>query len=82
MGAGSNWIHAQVDPKPPSVLHVKADCGGCLHPAKLAIVVHYLARQLHDHLLADRAILLARQFCDCFCDRVDDLICFIGIDFV
>jgi hypothetical protein len=44
--------------------------------------VHYLAHQLLDHLLLDHAILLARQFCDCFCDRVDDLICFIGIDFV
>jgi len=41
-----------------------------------------LAHQLLNQFLADDAILLARQFCDCFCDRVDDLICFIGIDFV
>jgi hypothetical protein len=44
--------------------------------------VHYLPHQLLDHLLADDAILLARQFCDCLRDRVDDFICFIGIDFV
>jgi hypothetical protein len=27
-------------------------------------------------------VLLARQFCDCLRDRVDDFIGFIGIDFV
>ena len=42
--------------------------------------VHYLPRQVFDQLLADDAILLARQFCDR--DRVDHFICFIGIDFV
>jgi hypothetical protein len=30
--------------------------------------VHYLPHQLLDHLLADEAILLARQFCDCLRD--------------
>ena len=40
------------------------------------------SRQPLDHLLADEAILLARQFCDCLRDRVDDFICFRGIDFV
>jgi len=37
--------------------------------AKLAVVVHYPS-QLLDHLLADDAILLARQFCDRLRDRV------------
>ena len=53
-------------PEPPSVLRVRADCGGRLFTAKLAVVVHYLPRQLLDHLLADDAILLARQFCEVF----------------
>ena len=44
--------------EPPSVLHVRADCGSRLFPAKLGIVVHYLPHQLFDHLLADEAILL------------------------
>jgi hypothetical protein len=44
--------------------------------------VHYLPHQLLDHVLADEAILLARQFCDCLRNRVDHLIGFIGIDFV
>ena len=26
-------------------------------------------------------ILLARQFCDCLCDRINDFSGFIGIDF-
>jgi hypothetical protein len=43
--------------------------------------VHNLAHQLLNHLLADDAILLARQFCDCLRDRINDVICFIGIDF-
>ena len=60
----------------PSVLRVRADCGGRLFTAKLAVVVHYPTRQVLDHLLADDAILLARQFCDCLCDRVDDFIGF------
>jgi hypothetical protein len=33
-------------------------------------------------LLPDDAVLLARQFYDCFRDRVDHFVCFIGIDFV
>ena len=69
-------------PGSPSVLHARADCGGRLFAAKLCIVVHNLAHQLLNHLLADDAILLARQFCDCLRDRINDVIGFIGIDFV
>ena len=69
-------------PRAPSVLHVRADCGSRLFTAKLGVVVHYLSHQLLDHLLADHAILLARQFCDCLRDRINDFICFRGIDFV
>ena len=65
-----------------SVLRVRADCGSRFFTAKLGVVVHYLAHQLLDHLLADEAILLACQFCDCLRDRVDDFIRFSGIDFV
>ena len=64
------------------MLRVRADRGGRLFLAKLAVVVHNLTHQLLNHLLAEDAILLARQFCDCLRDRVDDLICFISIDFV
>jgi hypothetical protein len=81
MGVGSNWSRAGVHSK-PSVLRVRADCRGRLFSAKLAVIVHYLPHQLLNHLLADDAILLARQFCDCLRDRVDDFIRFIGIDFV
>ena len=42
----------------------------------------HLAHQLLDHVPVDDPILLARQFCDCLRDRIDHLICFIGIDFV
>ena len=45
------------------------------------MVVHYLPHQLLNHLLADDPILLARQFCDCLRDRINDFIGFIGIDF-
>ena len=69
-------------PELPSVLRVRADCGGRLFTAKLGVVVHDLVHQLLDHLLADDAILLACQFCDCLRDRVNDFICFSGIDFV
>ena len=41
-----------------------------------------LAHQFLNHLLPDDAILLARQFCDCLRDRINDFICFRGIDFV
>jgi hypothetical protein len=48
----------------PSVLRVRANCGHRLFASKLTVVVHYLAHQLLNHLLADDAILLACQFCD------------------
>jgi hypothetical protein len=44
--------------------------------------VRNLVHQLLNHLLPDDAILLARQFCDCLRDRINDVIGFIGIDFV
>ena len=68
--------------EPPSVPRARADCGGRLFTAKLAVVVHNLAHQLLNHLLTDDPILLARQFCDCLRDRINDFICFRGIDFV
>ena len=50
--------------------------------AKLGVVVHYPPHQMLNHLLADDAILLACQFCDCLRDRINDFICFRYIDFV
>ena len=55
LGGGSNWPSAPVDPNRPSVLRVRADCGGRLFTAKLGVVVHYLTHQLLDHLLANEA---------------------------
>ena len=52
-----------VDPK-PLVLRVRANCGGRLFTAKLGVVLHNLAHQLLNHLLADEPMLLACQFCD------------------
>ena len=68
--------------EPPSVLRVRGDCKGRLFTTKFSVVVHNLAHQLLDHLLADDRILLARQFCDRLRDRINDFICFRGIDFV
>ena len=45
--------------------------------AKLPVIVHYLPHQILNHLLSDDAILLARQFCDCHRDRINDVIGFI-----
>ena len=81
-GVGVELGCAPVDPKRASVLHARADCGGRVFTAKLAAVVHNLAHQLLNHLLADDAVLLARQFCDCLRHRVDHFIGFIGINFV
>ena len=75
-GGGVELVPCSSRPEPPSVLRVRADCGGRLFTAKLGVVVHYLAHQLLNHLLADDAILLARQFCDCL--RAHDV---VGIDF-
>ena len=80
-GWGRIGPRAPVDPK-QSVLRVRADCGGHHFTTKFAIVADYLPHQLLDHLLADDPILLACQFCDGLCDRVDHFIRFIGINFV
>ena len=64
---GSNWIRASGRPEPPSVLRVRADCGGRIFTAKLGVVVRNLAHQLLNQLLTDDAILLA-------------FICLSGID--
>ena len=65
--AWPSWGWGQIDPvssrrQPPSVLRVRADCGGRLFTAKLGVVVHDLAHQLLNHLLADHPVLLARSF--------------------
>ncbi len=82
MGWGSNWTPCSVEPEPPSVFRARADCEGRLFTAKLHVVVHDLTHQLLDPLLADDAILLACQFCDRLRNRINDFICFSGIDFV
>ena len=48
---GVNWSRAPVNSEPPSVLRVRADCGGRLR-GETRVVVHNLARQLLNHLLA------------------------------
>jgi hypothetical protein len=58
------------------VLRVRADCGSRFFTAKFGVVLHYLLHQVLDHLLPDDAALLARHFCDCLRDSVDDFICF------
>ena len=58
MGVGSNRTVLQPT-RLPSVLGIRADCGGRLFTAKLGVVVHYLSHQLLNHSLADDAILLA-----------------------
>ena len=80
-GVGSNWSPCSTRPEPSSVHRVRTGCGGRLFTAKLTVVVHDLAHQLLNHLLADDAILLACHFCECLSDSVDDFICFSGIDF-
>ena len=59
MGVGSNWPLCSSRSEPPSVLRVRADCGGRLFAAKLVVVVHYSTHQVFDQLLADQAILMA-----------------------
>jgi hypothetical protein len=62
---------------------LRRDCAlGGVFTTKFRIVLHDLTYQMFDHLLANDAILLARQFCDCLRDRINDFICFRGIDFV
>ena len=77
-GGGVELAIVLGEPEPPSVLRVRADCGGRLFPVKFAVAVHYLAHQLLDHLLPDHAILTARQFSDRLGDRVNYFICFSG----
>ena len=57
MGVGSKFDPLPYSTEPPSVLRVRADCGGRLFTAKLAVVAHNLAHQLLDHLLANGAVL-------------------------
>ena len=66
MGVGSNWPLCSSRSEPPSVLRVRADCGGRLFTAKLAVVVHDSTHQLVDECLPDDAILLARQLATVF----------------
>jgi hypothetical protein len=61
---------------------VRTDCGGRFFAAKLGVITYDCTHKVFDHLLPDRAILLARQLRDCLGDRVDDFVCFRGIDFV
>jgi hypothetical protein len=58
---------------------MRPDCTCRVFSTKLGVVVHYLPHQLLDHVLADEAILLARQFCDRLRDRVDHFIRFIAL---
>jgi hypothetical protein len=64
------------------MLRARADCEGRPLPAKFGVVLHNLAHRLLDHLLADEAILLARQFCNGLRNGVDHFVGFIRIDFV
>ena len=70
-------VHTILDPKnrDRALLAVTQLCGV---KAPLTDLPH----QLLNHLLANDAILLARQFCDCLRDRINDFTCFRGIDFV
>jgi hypothetical protein len=62
---------------------LRPDCAlGGVFTTKFRIVLHDLTHQMFDHLLADDAILLARQFRDRLGKGVDRFICFSGIDFV
>ena len=58
-GGGVELALCSDRPEPPSVLRVRANCGGRLFTAKLPVVVHYSTRQVFDQLLADQAILMA-----------------------
>jgi hypothetical protein len=78
MGVGSNWRRAPLDPNRRQCFALEPTAEVA---AKLAVVAHYLSHQLLDHLLTDDAGLLARQLCGRLRDRVDDFICFRGIDF-
>ena len=62
---------------------LRPDCAfGGVFTTKFRIVLHDLTHQMLNHLLADDAILLARQFCNGLRDGVDHFLCFSGIDFV
>src|SRR5262249_32276304 len=47
-GGGVELDPCSSRPEPPSVLRARADCGGRLFTAKLAVVLHYLPHQLLD----------------------------------
>ena len=68
--------------EPPSVFRARAGCGRRLLPTKLAVVMHYLPHQLLNDLLSNDPILLACQLSNGLRDRINDVIGFIGIDFV
>ena len=53
---GSKRVPYSTRSESPSVLRVRADCGGRLFTAKL-VVVHYLTHHLLNHLLANGAVL-------------------------
>jgi hypothetical protein len=61
---------------------MRPDRTGGVFSTKLSIIVHNFPHQLFDQLPSDNAVLLARQFCDCLGDRVDNFVRFSGIDFV
>ena len=47
-GGGVELVACFTRPEPRSVLRARADCGGRLFTAKLAVVLHYLPHQLLD----------------------------------
>jgi hypothetical protein len=62
---------------------LRLDCArGYVFTTKFRIVLHDLMHQMFNHLLANEPILLARQFCNCLCDRVNDFIRFSSVDLV
>ena len=61
------------------VVLLETDCApGGVFTTKFRIVLHDLTHQMFDHLLADDAVLLARQFCNGLRNGVDHFICFSG----
>ena len=82
MGVGSNWTPCSVAPDRRQCFVLEPAAEVDFFPAKLGIITDDCMHQVFDQLLSDRAILLTRQFRDCLCDRVDDFICFLVVDFI